>query len=166
MAFNDQEDVQITDKMVSFKSVQKTVKGGKLRGFTALSVAGDRNGRVGFGNGKARELATAIQKSAEIARKNLYEIELNGTTLWYDVTAHHGASKVFLAPASAGTGIIAAGAMRAVLELVGVQDVLTKCYGSTNPINVVRATVKALIKMKSPKQIAEKRGLTVEEVLA
>ena len=167
MAFQEESrnDGGMVEKLVATGRVSKTVKGGNLIGYTALSVAGDQNGRVGFGRGKARELSVAIQKSMEEARRNMYDIELNGNTLWYAVSEHHGASKVFMGPASEGTGIIAGGAMRAVLEAAGVRDVLTKCYGSTNPINVVRATMKGLMNMKSPRTIAEKRGLTVEEVL-
>ena len=167
MAFNDdaRNEGALVEKLVHTGRVSKTVKGGNLIGYTALSVAGDQNGRVGFGRGKAREATVAIQKSMEDARRNMYEIELNGNTLWYAVTERHGASKIFMSPASEGTGIIAGGAMRAVLEAAGVRDVLAKCFGSTNPINVVRATMKGLQKMKSPRAVAEKRGLTVEQVL-
>ena len=166
MAFSDDNRKEgLMEKLVTTGRVSKTVKGGSLIGYTALSVAGDQNGRVGIGRGKAREATVAIQKSMEEARRNLYEIELNGSTLWYATTEHHGASKVFMSPASEGTGIIAGGAMRAVFEAAGIRDVLAKCYGSTNPINVVRATMKALTKMKSPRTIAEKRGLNVEQVI-
>ena len=163
------EDIReegLVEKLVQFKRVAKTVKGGRLVSWTALSVVGDSGGRVGFGLGKARELREAIEKSGEIARRNMFEVELNGTALWYAITERHGASKVFMAPASEGTGVIAGGTMRAVLEAAGVRDVLAKCYGSTTPINVVRATVKALVNMRSPRVIALKRGLSEEQLVA
>jgi len=125
---------------------------------------GDGNGRVGFGRGKAREVPLAIQKSMQAARQNMIEVELNGDTLWYPLTERHGASKVYMQPASEGTGVIAGGTMRALLEAAGVHNVLAKCYGSTNPVNVVRATFKALQNMRSPQVIADKRGKTLEEL--
>lgn len=154
----------LKEKLVHVNRVAKVVKGGRIFGFTALTVVGDGKGRVGFGRGKAREVPAAIQKAMESARRNLKTIELNGTTLWHPLKANHGASQVYLQPASEGTGIIAGGAMRAVLEVVGIQNVLAKTYGSTNPNNVVWATVKALESMTSPEQIAAKRGKTVEEI--
>ena len=157
-------DGGLFEKLVSTGRVSKTVKGGSLIGYVALSVAGDKNGRVGFGRGKARELTVAIQKSMEEARRRMVRVELKDSTLWYSVTAKHGASKVFMAPASEGTGIIAGGVMRAVLEGAGVRDVLTKCYGSTNPVNIVRATVLGLQSIQSPLQVAQRRGLAVEDV--
>jgi small subunit ribosomal protein S5 len=126
---------------------------------------GDGDGKVGFGRGKAREVPQAIQKAMEAARRNMIHIDLNGTTIQYAVKANHGASKVYMQPASEGTGVIAGGAMRAVLEIAGVHNVLAKCYGSTNPVNVVRATFKALQHMNSPAVVAEKRGKTIEEIL-
>jgi small subunit ribosomal protein S5 len=170
MAKNSVEDkVQLPsddlkEKLVHVNRVAKVVKGGRIFGFTALTVVGDGNGRVGFGRGKAREVPAAIQKAMESARRNLKTIDLNGTTLWHPLKANHGAAQVYLQPASEGTGIIAGGAMRAVLEVVGVQNVLAKTYGSTNPNNVVWATVKALESMTSPEKIAAKRGKTVEEI--
>jgi small subunit ribosomal protein S5 len=128
-------------------------------------VVGDGQGRIGVGRGKAREVPAAIQKAMEDARRNLRTIPLNGPTLHYPITAEHGASKVFMQPASAGTGIIAGGAMRAVFEVLGVRDVLAKCIGSSEPINVVRATLQGLTTMRSPEQIAAKRGKTLEEVV-
>ena len=125
---------------------------------------GDGKGRVGFGRGKAREVPAAIQKAMEWARRDMIQVELNGDTIQYPTKGRHGASKVYMQPASQGTGVIAGGAMRAVLELAGVQNVLAKCYGSTNPVNVVRATFQALSAMQSPDQIAAKRGKTVEEI--
>ena len=133
-------------------------------GFTALTVVGDGKGRVGFGRGKAREVPVAIQKAMDQARRNMVKVNLAGHTLQYPVKARHGASKVYMQPASEGTGIIAGGAMRSVLELAGVHDVLAKCYGSTNPVNVVRATVKGLSSMQAPEDVAAKRGLSVEAI--
>jgi len=144
----------LEEKLVQVNRVAKTVKGGRIFGFTALTVVGDGNGRVGFGRGKAREVPAAIQKAMEAARRNMIQVELNGDTLQYPMKGRHGASKVYMQPASEGTGVIAGGAMRAVLEIAGVQNVLAKCYGSTNPVNVVRATFNALDEMKSPEQVA------------
>lgn len=155
----------LQEKLVQVNRVSKTVKGGRIFAFTALTVIGDGNGRVGFGRGKAREVPAAIQKAMEAARRNMITVELNGDTLQYPCRDAHGASKVYMQPASQGTGIIAGGAMRAVLELAGVHNVLAKCYGSTNPVNVVRATFNALKAMQSPEQIAAKRGKSVEEIL-
>jgi small subunit ribosomal protein S5 len=128
-------------------------------------VVGDGAGRVGFGRGKAREVPAANQKPMEAARRNIITVELDGTTLQYAIKARHGASKVYMQPASDGTGVIAGGAMRAVFEMAGVHNVLAKCYGSTNPVNVVRATFNGLKAMNSPEEIAAKRGKTVEEIL-
>lgn len=152
------------EKLVAVNRVSKTVKGGRQFAFAALSVVGDGNGRVGFGYGKAKEVPLAIQKSIEQARKNIKEISLANGTLQYPVTGVHGAAKVFMQPASEGTGVIAGGAMRAVFEVAGVKDVLAKCQNSRNPINVVRATIEGLCSIKSPDAIAAKRGLTVEEI--
>jgi len=155
----------LQEKLIAVNRVAKVVKGGRQFGFAALTVVGDGNGRVGFGQGKAREVPVAIQKAMENARKNMRVIKLKGETLQYPVTASHGAAKVYMQPASPGTGIIAGGAMRAVFEVLGVRDVLAKCIGSNNPINVVRATIRGLTEMASPEEIAAKRGKTVEEIL-
>ncbi|MCK9468360.1 MAG: 30S ribosomal protein S5 [Porticoccaceae bacterium] len=155
----------LQEKLVQVNRVAKTVKGGRIFAFTALTVVGDGKGRVGFGRGKAREVPQAIQKAMEAARRNMIDVDLNGTTIQYPVKANHGASKVFMQPASEGTGVIAGGAMRSVLELAGVQNVLAKCYGSTNPVNVVRATFNALKGIQSPEAVAAKRGKSVEEIL-
>ena len=155
----------LQEKLVEVNRVAKTVKGGRIFGFTALTVVGDGNGKVGFGRGKAREVPQAIQKAMEAARRNMIQVDLKGTTIQYPTKANHGASKVYMQPASDGTGVIAGGAMRAVLEIAGVQNVLAKCYGSTNPVNVVRATFKALQEMSSPETVATKRGKSVEEIL-
>lgn len=155
----------LLEKLVAVNRVAKVVKGGRQFGFAALTVVGDGNGKVGFGRGKAREVPVAIQKAMEDARRNMISVPLNGDTLQYAVTAEHGAAKIFMQPASEGTGIIAGGPMRAVFEVVGINNVLAKSIGSTNPINVVRATVKGLQSMASPEQIAAKRGKTVEQIL-
>jgi len=156
---------ELQEKLVAVNRVAKVVKGGRQFGFTALTVVGDGNGRVGYGYGKARELPLAIQKSMQAARKNLCSVHLHNETLQYELRGRHGATRVFMQPASEGTGIIAGGAMRAVFECAGVRNVLAKSYGSRNPINVVRATVGALVGMRSPHEIAAKRGKTVEEIL-
>jgi small subunit ribosomal protein S5 len=152
------------EKLVGVNRVAKVVKGGRQFGFTALTVVGDGSGRVGFGYGKAREVPTAIQKAMQAARRNLVTVPLAGETLHYVTRGQHGATRVYMQPASEGTGVIAGGAMRAVLECAGVRNVLAKSYGSRNPINVVRATIDALVSMNSPEQIAAKRGKTVEEI--
>ena len=160
-----QNDEGLIEKLVQVNRVAKVVKGGRIFGFTALTVVGDGKGKVGFGRGKAREVPVAIQKAMESARRNMIQVDLNGDTLQYPVKARHGASKVYMQPASQGTGVIAGGAMRAVLEVAGVHNVLAKCYGSTNPVNVVYATFKGLRDMRSPEGVAAKRGLSVEEIL-
>ncbi|MEH6469669.1 MAG: 30S ribosomal protein S5 [Halopseudomonas sp.] len=165
MANHEQKDGDLQEKLVQVNRVAKVVKGGRVFGFTALTVVGDGNGKVGFGRGKAREVPVAIQKAMESARRNMISVDLNGGTLQYPIKARHGASKVYMQPASEGTGVIAGGAMRAVLELAGVHNVLAKCYGSTNPVNVVRATINGLKAMSSPDEVAAKRGKTVEEIL-
>ena len=155
----------LVEKLVAINRVAKVVKGGRQFGFTALTVVGDGKGRVGMGRGKAREVPAAIQKAMENARKNMISVALKGGTLQYAMMARHGAAKVYMQPASEGTGIIAGGPMRAVFEVLGVRDVLAKCIGSPNPINVIRATVRGLTGMSSPAQIAAKRGLSVEQVV-
>lgn len=152
------------EKLVAVNRVSKTVKGGRQFAFAALTVVGDGNGRVGFGYGKAKEVPLAIQKSVEQARKSIKEVALTNGTLQYPVTGVHGAARVYMQPASEGTGVIAGGAMRAVFEVAGVKDVLAKCQNSRNPINVVRATIEGLCSMKSPEDIAAKRGLSVEDI--
>jgi small subunit ribosomal protein S5 len=165
MAYSDESrDEGMVEKLVQVNRVAKVVQGGRVFGFTALTVVGDGKGRVGFGRGKAREVPLAIQKAMESARRNMIDVDLNGSTIWYPVTARHGASKVYMQPASEGTGVIAGGTMRALLEAAGVHNVLAKCYGSTNPVNVIRATFKALANVRSPEAIAAKRGKTLEEI--
>ena len=158
-------DDGMIEKLIAVNRVSKTVKGGRQFTFTALTVVGDGNGKVGFGYGKAREVPVAIQKSMEYARKNMSNVDLNNGTLWHQVKAGHGAARVFMQPASEGTGVIAGGAMRAVLEAVGVKNVLAKAVGSRNPINLVRATVKGLAGMQSPTRIAAKRGKKAEDII-
>ena len=169
MAFKDEpgkNEEGLQEKLIQVNRVAKVVKGGRIFGFTALTAVGDGNGRVGFGRGKAREVPLAIQKAMESARRNMITVDLDGHTLQYPIKARHGASKIYMQPASEGTGVIAGGAMRAVLEIAGVHNVLAKCYGSTNPVNVVRATFKGLQEMVSPDMVAAKRGKTVEEILS
>lgn len=155
----------LLEKLVAVNRVAKVVKGGRQFGFTALTVVGDGNGKIGFGYGKARELPLAISKAMEKARKDLRKVHLKNGTLEYAINGRHGASKVYMQPASDGTGIIAGGAMRAVFEVVGVQNVLAKCIGSRNPVNVVRATINGLTEINSPDAVASKRGKTVEEII-
>ncbi|KAB8170766.1 30S ribosomal protein S5 [Marilutibacter maris] len=157
-------DDGMVEKLIAVNRVSKTVKGGRQFTFTALTVVGDGEGRVGFGYGKAREVPVAIQKSMEYARKSMVNVDLNNGTLWHPVKSGHGAARVFMQPASEGTGVIAGGAMRAVLEAVGVKNVLAKAVGSRNPINLVRATVRGLAEMQSPAKIAAKRGKKVEDL--
>ncbi|HET7923130.1 MAG TPA: 30S ribosomal protein S5 [Gammaproteobacteria bacterium] len=154
----------LQEKLVAVNRVAKVVKGGRQFGFTALTVVGDGDGKVGFGYGKAREVPNAVSKAMEQARKNLRQVHLREGTLYYAMNARHGATRVYMQPASQGTGIIAGGAMRAVLEVAGVKNVLAKSYGSRNPINVVRATLNALTGMRSPHSIAAKRGKTLDEI--
>lgn len=153
------------EKLIQVNRVAKVVKGGRIFSFTALTVVGDGNGKVGFGSGKAREVPLAIQKAMDAARRNMIDVDLDGTTIQYPIKARHGGSKIYMQPASEGTGVIAGGAMRAVLEIAGVQNVLAKCYGSTNPVNVVRATFNGLRNMRSPEQVAAKRGKSVEDIV-
>jgi len=153
------------EKLVAVNRVAKVVKGGRQFGFTALTVVGDGNGRVGFGYGKAREVPVAIQKAMQQARKGLVDVNLCNATLHYAATGTHGATRVFMQPAADGTGVIAGGSMRAVFECAGVRNVLAKSYGSRNPINVVRATISALSRLRSPEEVAVKRGKRVEEIM-
>ena len=164
MAKAEDKNEGLQEKLVQVNRVAKVVKGGRIFAFTALTVVGDGKGKVGFGRGKAKEVPIAIQKALEAARRNLIQVELKGSTLQHAIKSRHGASKVYMQPASEGTGIIAGGAMRAVLEVAGVQDVLAKCYGSTNPVNVVRATFNGLKGMTSIEAVAAKRGKTVEQI--
>ncbi|MDD3516720.1 MAG: 30S ribosomal protein S5 [Chromatiales bacterium] len=162
--FSDNND-GLQEKLITVNRVAKVVKGGRIFRFAALTVVGDGNGKVGFGYGKAREVPQAIQKAMEAARRNLRTVALKEGTLQYPTKASHGAAKVFMQPASDGTGVIAGGAMRAVLEVAGVKNVLAKCIGSRNPINVVRATINGLSAIHDPVRIAAKRGKKLEDIL-
>jgi len=161
----NQAQDEFLEKLVAVNRTAKVVKGGRQFGFTALTVVGDGAGRVGFGFGKAREVPVAISKAMAQARKNMINVALKNDTLHFAIKGEHGATHVYMQPASDGTGVIAGGGMRAVLECAGVRNVLAKSYGSRNPINVVRATVNALAAAKSPEDIAAKRGKSVEEIL-
>ena len=166
MAFDDSAKTDgYQEKLVSVARTAKVVKGGRVFGFAALVVVGDGKGKIGYGRGKAREVPIAIQKAMDHARKNMVYIPLAGKTIHHTITWTFGASKVFMKPASEGTGVIAGGAMRAVLDVLGVQDILAKSMGSTNPTNVIRATIGALMRIGTPDYVAAKRGKTVEEVV-
>lgn len=154
----------LREKMVAVNRVTKVVKGGRLLGFAALTVVGDGDGGVGMGKGKAREVPVAVQKAMEQARRKMAKYSLKKGTVHHTILGRHGSAKVLIQPASDGTGIIAGGPMRAVFEVMGMQNVLAKCFGSTNPYNVVRATLNALESMSTPAEVAAKRGKTVEEI--
>ena len=165
MQSGEQRGDGLREKMVSVNRVTKVVKGGRVLGFAALTVVGDGDGGVGMGKGKAREVPVAVQKAMEEARRTMFKVNLKNGTLHHAVIGRHGSAKVLMQPASAGTGIIAGGPMRAVFEVMGVTNVLAKCFGSTNPYNVVRATLQGLKAMNTPAEIAAKRGKKVEEIL-
>jgi small subunit ribosomal protein S5 len=155
----------LREKMVAINRVTKVVKGGRVLGFAALTVVGDGDGGIGMGKGKAREVPVAVQKAMEEARRKMVKVQLKNGTLQHAVMGRHGASKVYMQPASEGTGIIAGGPVRAVLEVMGVANILAKCIGSTNPYNIVRATINGLTEMNTPAEIAAKRGKSVEELM-
>lgn len=154
----------LREKMVAINRVTKVVKGGRVLGFAALTVVGDGDGSIGMGKGKSREVPIAVQKAMEEARRKMVKVQLKNGTLQHAVMGRHGASKVYMQPASEGTGIIAGGPVRAVLEVMGVTNILAKCLGSTNPYNIVRATINGLTEMNTPAEIAAKRGKSVEEI--
>ena len=156
----------LREKMVSINRVTKVVKGGRVLGFAALTVVGDGDGGIGMGKGKAREVPVAVQKAMEEARRKMFKVSLKSGTLHHAVTGRHGAAVVLMQPAHEGTGIIAGGPMRAVFEVMGVTNILAKCFGSTNPYNVVRATLQGLRSMNTPAEVAAKRGKKVEEIVA
>ena len=155
----------LREKMISVNRVTKVVKGGRILGFAALTVVGDGDGSIGMGKGKSREVPVAVQKAMEEARRKLTKISLKNGTLHHAVLGEHGSSRVLMMPAPEGTGIIAGGAMRAVFEVMGVTNVVAKAHGSTNPYNIVRATLDGLNKMSTPAEIAAKRGKTMEQLL-
>ena len=161
---NEGPEDGLREKMIAINRVTKVVKGGRILGFAALTVVGDGDGRIGMGKGKSKEVPAAVQKAMEEARRRMVKVNLKGGTLQHAVIGHHGSSRVYMQPASDGTGIIAGGPMRAVFEVMGVQNVLAKCLGSTNPYNVVRATINGLTGMTTPAEIAAKRGKRVEEI--
>jgi len=164
MQSGDERQDGLKEKMVAVNRVTKVVKGGRVLGFAALTVVGDGDGGIGMGKGKAREVPVAVQKSLDEARRRLFRVKLRKGTLHHAVVGHHGASTVIMQPASDGTGIIAGGPMRAVFEVMGITNVLAKCIGSTNPYNVVRATLDGLRKMNTPAEVAAKRGKSVAEI--
>jgi small subunit ribosomal protein S5 len=166
MQSSDDRSDGLREKMVAVNRVTKVVKGGRVLGFAALTVVGDGDGGIGMGKGKAREVPVAVQKAMEEARRRLFKVKLKHGTLQHSVVGRHGAAKVLMQPASEGTGIIAGGPMRAVFEVMGVTNILAKCFGSTNPYNVVRATLNGLQAMNTPSEIAAKRGKKVEEIVS
>src|SRR3984957_1593989 len=165
MANNQQNDLDLTDRVVHINRVAKVVKGGRRFSFSALIVVGDGNGRVGVGLGKANEVPEAIRKGGEQAKKNIFEVPLSGSTIPHAVLGHFGAGQVLLKPAGEGTGVIAGGPVRAVLEAVGIRNVLSKSQGSRNPHNVIRATVDGLKQIRTPEQHARARGKELHEIL-
>lgn len=162
---HDSNTIEKTDKLVYVNRTSKVVKGGRKFSFSAIVVVGDGNGEIGYGTGKATEVPIAIQKAMESARRNRVRIAMKGATLQHELLGRHGATKVFMKPASDGTGIIAGSTMRAVFEVMGIKNILSKVIGSTNPMNVVRATINGLINMSTPELIAEKRGKSIEEIM-
>lgn len=165
MALIDASTLDLTERVVAINRVSKTVKGGRIMKFAALVVVGDGNGTVGFGIGKSAEVPDAIRKGIEDAKKNLHHIALKGTTIPHEVIGKFGAGRVLMRPAPEGTGVIAGGAARAVLETVGIRDIRTKCIRSNNPCNVVSATLDGLCALRNVEQVAAVRGKTVEEIL-
>ena len=161
----EERDDGLREKMIAVNRVTKVVKGGRILGFAALTVVGDGDGKVGMGKGKSREVPLAVQKAMDEARKTMISVRMKGGTFYHSVIGKHGASSVLISPAEKGTGIIAGGPMRAIFEVMGVSDVVAKSFGSTNPYNLVRATLNGLEMMYAPAEIAKKRGMTVEEIV-
>ena len=161
----EDKDDGLREKMIAVNRVTKVVKGGRILGFAALTVVGDGDGKVGMGKGKSREVPVAVQKAMDEARKKMISVRMKGGSFHHSVIGKHGASSVLISPAEKGTGIIAGGPMRAIFEVLGVTDVVAKSFGSTNPYNLVRATLDGLASMYSPSEIAQKRGLTIEQII-
>ncbi|RJG07321.1 30S ribosomal protein S5 [Noviherbaspirillum cavernae] len=161
----EERDDGMREKMIAVNRVTKVVKGGRIMGFAALAVVGDGDGRIGMGKGKSKEVPVAVQKAMEEARRKMIKVTLKNGTLQHTVTGKHGASSVMISPAKDGTGVIAGGPMRAIFEVMGVTNVVAKSNGSTNPYNMVRATLDGLSKMNTPSEIAAKRGKSIEEIL-
>ena len=161
----EERDDGLREKMIAVNRVTKVVKGGRILGFAALTVVGDGDGKVGMGKGKSREVPLAVQKAMDEARKNMISVRMKRGTFYHSVIGKHGASSVLISPAEKGTGIIAGGPMRAIFEVMGVSDVVAKSFGSTNPYNLVRATLNGLGNMYAPSEIAKKRGMTVEQIV-
>ncbi len=162
----DKNNDDLIEKLVAVNRVAKVVKGGRQFSFSAITVVGNGNGKIGMGYGKAKEVPLAIQKAMQSARKNLHSIALKKETIYYETTGRHGASKVFMRPAADGTGIIASGAMRAVFECVGIRNILAKSFGSRNPINLVKATINALDGIRSPERVAKRRGIPLSKIFS
>lgn len=164
-AVAEEQDDGIREKMIAVNRVIKVVKGGRILGFAALTVVGDGDGRIGMGKGKSREVPVSVQKAMDQARRAMEKVPLRNGTIFHAVEGHHGASRVMLHPAPEGTGVIAGGPMRAIFDVMGIRNIVAKSHGSSNPYNMVRATLDALSKLRSPSEIAAKRGKTVEELI-
>ncbi|WP_302310511.1 30S ribosomal protein S5 [Parasutterella excrementihominis] len=164
-AVAEEQDDGIREKMIAVNRVTKVVKGGRILGFAALTVVGDGDGRIGMGKGKSREVPVSVQKAMDQARRAMEKVPLRNGTIFHTVEGHHGASRVMLHPAPEGTGVIAGGPMRAIFDVMGIRNIVAKSHGSSNPYNMVRATLDALSKLRSPSEIAAKRGKTVEELI-
>lgn len=164
-AVAEEQDDGIREKMIAVNRVTKVVKGGRILGFAALTVVGDGDGRIGMGKGKSREVPVSVQKAMDQARRAMEKVPLRNGTIFHAVEGHHGASRVMLHPAPEGTGVIAGGPMRAIFDVMGIRNIVAKSHGSSNPCNMVRATLDALSKLRSPSEIAAKRGKTVEELI-
>ena len=164
-AVAEEQDDGIREKMIAVNRVTKVVKGGRILGFAALTVVGDGDGRIGMGKGKSREVPVSVQKAMDQARRAMEKVPLRNGTIFHAVEGHHGASRVMLHPAPEGTGVIAGGPMRAIFDVMGIRNIVAKSHGSSNPYNMVRATLDALTKLRSPSEIAAKRGKTVEELI-
>lgn len=162
---SEERDDGIREKMIAVNRVTKVVKGGRILGFAALTVVGDGDGRVGMGKGKSREVPVSVQKAMERARRTMEKVPLKSGTIHHTVHGRHGAAKVMLMPAAEGTGVIAGGPMRAIFDVMGIRNIVAKSHGSSNPYNMVRATLNALENLRTPSEIAAKRGKAVEEIL-